>query len=43
MNQVESMYVFASAGISTSESNIEIDDDDLKRYMKQLKKFFKKC
>ena len=42
MNQAQQMHVLASAGISPSESNTEIDDDVLKRYKKQAKKYFRK-
>ena len=44
MNQVEQMHVLASAGISPSDSdsNVEIDEDDLKHYNKQVKKHFNK-
>ena len=42
MNNIEQMHVLASAGISPTDSNIEIDKDDLRRYRKQAKKYFKK-
>jgi len=31
------MHVLVLAGITPSESNIEINDDDLKRYKKQTR------
>ena len=42
MNSAEQMHVLASAGISPSDSSIEIDNNDLQRYRKQAKKYFKK-
>ena len=42
MNNAEQMHVLASAGISPSDSDIEIDDDDLRHYRKQAKKYFQK-
>ena len=42
MNQVEQMHVLASIGINPNERNIDIDDDDLKSYKKQARKYFKK-
>ena len=42
MNSAEQMHVLASTGISPSNSDIEIDNDDLRCYMKQTKKYFKK-
>ena len=42
MNNAEQMHVLASVGISPSDSDIEIDDDDLRRYRKQAKKYFQK-
>ena len=42
MNNAEQMHVLASAGISPSDSDIKIDNDDLKRYRKQAKKYFQK-
>ena len=42
MNNAEQMHVLASAGINSSDSDIEIDNDDLRRYRKQAKKYFQK-
>ena len=42
MNGAEQMHVLASAGINPSDDNIEIEDDDLRRYRKQAKKWSKK-
>ena len=42
MNSAEQMHVLASAGISPSDSDIEIDNKDLRRYQKQAKKYFQK-
>ena len=42
MNNAEQMHVLASAGISPSDSDIEIDDDNLRHYRKQAKKYFQK-
>ena len=42
MNHAEQMHVLASGGINTSETNIKVDDNDLKRYKKQARKYFKK-
>ena len=42
MNQAEQMHILASSGINAPDSNIEIDEDFLKRYNKQAKKYFKK-
>ena len=36
------MHVLASTGISPNEQNIDIDADDLKRYKKQARKYFKR-
>ena len=41
MNGAEQMHVLALAGISPSDDNIEIKDDDLRRYRKQAKKWSK--
>ena len=37
LNQAKQMHVLASAGINPNERNIDIDDDDIKRYKKQAK------
>ena len=42
MNSAEQMHVLASAGISPSDSAIEIDNYDLRRDRKQAKMYFKK-
>ena len=42
LNGAEQMHLLASAGISSSDDNIEIEDDDLRRYRKQAKKWSKK-
>ena len=42
LNQAKQMHVLASANINPSERNIEFDKDDLKRYKKQARKYFKK-
>ena len=36
------MHVLASAGINPSDDNIDFEDDDLRRYRKQAKKWSKK-
>ena len=42
MNHAEHMHILASTGISPSDSDIEIDDDNFRRYRKQAKKYFQK-
>ena len=42
LNQAEQMHVLASANINPNERNIEFDKDDLRRYKKQARKYFKK-
>ena len=42
MNNAEQMHILASTGISPSDSDIEIDNNDLRRYRKQAKKYFQK-
>ena len=42
MNNAEQMHVLASAGISPSDSDIEIDNDDLRCYRKKARKYFQK-
>ena len=42
LNRAEQMHLLASAGINPSDSDIEFDNDDLKRYKKQSKKWSKK-
>ena len=41
MNQTEQMHLLASAGINTSEDSIAFIKDDLQRYKKQAKRYFK--
>ena len=38
LNEDEQIHVLASAGINPSDDNIEIENDDLRRYWKQAKK-----
>ena len=42
LNGAEQMHVLASAGINPSDDNIDFEDDDLRRYRKQAKKWSKK-
>ena len=42
LNGAEHMHVLASAGINPSDDSIEIEDDDLRCYQKQAKKWSKK-
>ena len=42
LNQAEKMHVLASANINPNKRNIEFDKDDLRRYKKQARKYFKK-
>ena len=42
LNGAEQMHVLASAGINLSDDNIDFEDDDLRRYWKQAKKWSKK-
>ena len=42
MNHAKKMYVLVSADINPSEINIEINNNDIKRYRKQARKYFKK-
>ena len=42
LDGAEQMHVLASAGINPSDDNIEIENDDLRLYQKQAKKWSKK-
>ena len=42
LNGAKQMHVLASAGINPSDNNIEIENDDLRRYRKQAMKWSKK-
>ena len=39
LDGAEQMHVLASAGINPSDDNIEIENDDLRHYRKQAKKW----
>jgi len=41
LSDAEQMHVLAAAGISPDDDEIEFDDDDLKKYKKQAKKWSK--
>ena len=41
-NHAKQLHVLASVGINPSETNIEIDNNNRKRYKKQAKNYFKK-
>ena len=42
LNQAEQVHVLASTGINPNERNADINDNDLKHYKKQARKYFKK-